>query len=68
MMQEISLYIFDIEQNSISADAKNITIILKKICLWTNLTIEIKDDGKGMSEDFLAQVTSPLKQQEPPER
>ena len=61
MMQEISLNILDIAQNSISAEAKNITIIIDEDLAADTMTVEINDDGKGMNEEFLKQVTSPFK-------
>jgi signal transduction histidine kinase len=61
MMQELSENILDIAQNSISANAKNITIKLEESIRDDSLIITIADDGKGMSEEFLAQVTSPFK-------
>ncbi len=57
-MRELSLNILDIAQNSISADAKNI-----EICVMAKdgvLTITIKDDGKGMSKEFLSKVVDPF--------
>ena len=60
-MQELSENILDIAQNSISADAKNIEIEILENSAEDTLTIIIKDDGNGMSEEFLADVTSPFK-------
>ncbi len=57
-MLELSLNILDIVQNSISADAKNIEIIIKLI--QDNLIIEINDDGKGMDEKTLENVQNPF--------
>ena len=61
MMQELSENILDIAQNSISANAKNITIEVLESMMEDTLTIVIEDDGKGMSKEFLATVTSPFK-------
>lgn len=57
-MREISLHILDILTNSISANAKNIK--LEVIVKDNLLTIRVIDDGKGMSEDFLARVVDPF--------
>lgn len=57
-MRELSLNILDIAQNSISAQAKNITILVR--ASGGELTITIEDDGKGMSEEFLSKVMDPF--------
>lgn len=57
-MRELSLNILDIAQNSIKADAKNILISI--IVKSDILEISIKDDGKGMSEEFLSKVCDPF--------
>lgn len=58
-MKDISSNILDIVHNSIKADSKNIFIDII-ICKIKNiLEINIKDDGKGMSKDFLNKVTNP---------
>jgi len=59
-MRELSLHILDIVQNSISAQAKNISIEISEQVQADKLTIVITDDGKGMSEAFLAEVISPF--------
>ncbi|MBO4563194.1 MAG: sensor histidine kinase [Clostridia bacterium] len=57
-MKELSLNILDIAQNSIHAEASLVKIILTETD--ETLKLEIMDDGKGMSEDFLARVTDPF--------
>lgn len=59
-MNELSLYLLDIVQNSIKADSKNITITITEDTLEDLLTIEVIDDGKGMSEETLKKVTDPF--------
>lgn len=59
-MKDISSHIMDIVQNSITADAAQI-----RVCVWADkadntLTLRIEDDGKGMSAEMLARVTSPF--------
>ena len=57
-MRELSLNILDIAQNSIKAQA---TLIEIEITLQSKeLKITIKDNGSGMSEEFLAKVTDPF--------
>ena len=54
-MKELSLNILDIAQNSIKANAALIEIF---ICETDEtLSFTVKDDGKGMTADFLSRVT-----------
>jgi hypothetical protein len=57
-MKELSLNILDIAKNSVKAGASVIWITLTE----TDETLEIavKDDGCGMTPDFLASVTDPF--------
>lgn len=56
-MRELSLNILDIVENSVKAEAK--IVYIDVIAKDNFLTISIKDDGKGMSEEFLSRVTDP---------
>ncbi|MEG1801082.1 MAG: ATP-binding protein [Oscillospiraceae bacterium] len=58
-MQELSLNILDIAQNSITAQA---TIIEITVEVKENrfLIITIKDNGKGMSQEMVENVTNPF--------
>ena len=57
-MRELSLNILDIVENSVRAGATLIKVSV--IAKDGFLTIEIADDGKGMSEEFLRSVTDPF--------
>lgn len=57
-MQELSLNIMDVAQNSIVAGASLITI--RAASHGDRLTVEIRDNGRGMSEEQLAHVTDPF--------
>ena len=59
-MQDFSLHILDIAENSIGAGAKLIEIIIVEDIKKDVLTIEIKDDGKGMSEEMVSKVLDPF--------
>ena len=59
-MKELSLHILDIVQNSIKAGAKNIEIIIDESTSKNLMTIEINDNGCGMSEEFLRKVKDPF--------
>lgn len=56
-MRELSLNILDIVENSVKAEAK--IVYIDVIAKDNVLTISIKDDGKGMSEEFLSRVADP---------
>lgn len=57
-MKELSLNILDIAQNSIKANAAHVEIRLTQQGKW--LTIQITDDGKGMSPEFAANAANPF--------
>lgn len=59
-MKELSLNILDITYNSIKAKASVIEISVSESVLKNLVEIEIKDNGCGMDEEFLAQVTDPF--------
>jgi len=58
-MKEISLHLLDIVQNSVKAGATHVDI---RFHLGADGILEmgVKDDGCGMSPDFLARVRSPF--------
>jgi len=60
MMTELSLNILDIAQNSIVADASLVEIDVEEDSGSDRITIRVKDNGKGMSEDFLKAVEDPF--------
>lgn len=59
-MRELSLNVLDIAQNSITANATEISIEVTASTADNKLTIAIADNGKGMSEEFLANVVDPF--------
>lgn len=59
-MREISLHILDIAQNSISAEAKLVEITVSESKKENTLTVIIKDDGKGMSDEMVKKVVDPF--------
>ncbi len=59
-MQELSMNVLDIAQNSIRAKAKNVQITLDFNLQTNMLTLSIKDDGKGMDEKTLAAAQDPF--------
>jgi hypothetical protein len=49
-MREISLHILDIAQNSLAAGAANVAILVEEDYTGDLCTVEIRDDGRGMTE------------------
>lgn len=60
MMTEISLNVLDVAQNSIRADASLIEISVFIETLVDKLTIIIKDNGFGMSQEQISHVEDPF--------
>ncbi|MBQ6392160.1 MAG: sensor histidine kinase [Eubacterium sp.] len=59
-MQELSMNVLDVAENSMRAQAKNVTIKVIEDSAADKLSILIEDDGCGMSEEQVAQVTDPF--------
>ena len=58
-MKDLSLHLLDVAKNSVAAGAKHVSVTLEEDeAGW--LTLTIADDGRGMSPEFLAQVTDPF--------
>ena len=57
-MDELSLYVLDITMNSVRAGATNISISLIEEGPW--LTLCVRDNGCGMTEEQLARLTDPF--------
>ncbi len=60
-MRELSLHILDAVQNSIEADANRIYVKIREDFDQDKLIIEIEDNGKGMTPEFLKEVLDPFK-------
>ena len=58
-MKELSLNILDVAKNSVTAGAENIEISLLTDAEGM-LTLTIKDNGCGMTEETLKNVTDPF--------
>jgi len=59
-MEDISLHILDIAENAIRAEATTITIEILEDKAKDLLSIFIKDDGRGMDEETVKNVTDPF--------
>jgi hypothetical protein len=59
-LRELSLHLLDIAENSISANAKVIKILVVENSNLDLLQISVEDNGRGMSEQMVARVTDPF--------
>ena len=59
-MKELSLNVLDVAENSVRANATLVEIEVLENTPRDLMTIRMADDGKGMDEEFLAQVTDPF--------
>lgn len=59
-MTDLSMHILDIAENSINAGAKNIGIYIIEDEKNNLLTIEITDDGKGMTAEETESIQNPF--------
>lgn len=59
-MQELSLHILDIIQNSIRAEATQVKLLIEENMNSNLLTISIEDNGKGMSDEMAKNVKNPF--------
>jgi len=59
-MRELSLNVLDIAQNSITAGASLVEIELNIFELEDRFEIVIRDNGKGIEEEFLNKITDPF--------
>lgn len=59
-MQELSLNVLDIAQNSIAANASIVNIDIETDTSLSLLKISVKDNGKGMSSEQVQKVTNPF--------
>lgn len=59
-MEDLSLHILDIVENSVAAAAKNVEIIVREDSVHDLFTIEITDDGRGMNPETAQRVIDPF--------
>ncbi len=60
MMEDLSLHILDLIENSLRAGASNVDIRLIENRSRATLTLEIEDDGKGMNESSIRRADDPF--------
>lgn len=59
-MRELSLHILDALENSVEAGATRIELLIEENLRNDMLTIVIRDNGRGMSQEFVQQVLDPF--------
>ena len=59
-MKDLSLHLMDIMQNSLTAGASYVEVTVRAEKKKDLLTLSVKDDGKGMSEETLRRVSDPF--------
>lgn len=59
-MKEIALHLLDISENSVAAQASNISITVCEDLANDRLKASVKDDGSGMDAEMVKQVADPF--------
>jgi signal transduction histidine kinase len=59
-MEDLSLHILDVMENSIRAGADEIRVILSENRVKSTLTVQILDNGCGIDEETLKHVSDPF--------
>lgn len=59
-MNDLSLHILDILQNSISAGASSILLLIEERTTQDELIMVIEDNGRGMNEEQVARLADPF--------
>lgn len=59
-MQELSLHLLDLVENSIGAGAGRIAICVEDSAARDRLAITVRDDGRGMPADKAAHIDDPF--------
>ena len=59
-MRELSLHVLDVIQNAIEAGASKIEVRIEEDLERDLMTIEVADDGRGMSREWVEKVLNPF--------
>jgi anti-sigma regulatory factor (Ser/Thr protein kinase) len=60
MMEDLSLHILDVAENSVDAGATRVEIAVEEDTVNDLLSIVIKDNGRGMDEETIKTATDPF--------
>ena len=58
-MKELALHVYDLMENSTAANSTLVELTIRDSLKDNIYAFTIKDNGKGMSPEFLAKVTDP---------
>ena len=58
-MKELALHVYDLMENSTAANSSLVELTIKDSLKDNIYAFTIKDNGKGMTPEFLAKVTDP---------
>ncbi len=59
-MRELSLHILDVLENSVEAGATRIELLIQEDLEKDGLTITVKDNGRGMTDELVRRVLDPF--------
>ncbi|MGB6336453.1 MAG: ATP-binding protein, partial [Thermoanaerobaculia bacterium] len=59
-MEDLSLHILDVVENSLTAGAREVRILINEDKAENRLSLEITDDGSGMDEEMRSKVLDPF--------
>jgi len=59
-MEDLSLHILDIAENSIDAGATRVEVMVEEDSMKDKLSIRVRDNGRGMDETTRERVTDPF--------
>ncbi len=59
-MRELSLHVLDLLQNSLEAGATRLDVSIEEDLAADRLSIEVRDNGRGMTEEAARQALSPF--------
>lgn len=60
MLEDLSAHVLDIAENSVRAGGTEVSVTIVESVAHNILSFAIKDNGKGMTEEFAAKVTDPF--------
>lgn len=59
-MEELAMHLLDLLENSLEAGASEVSVFIHEDIANNSLSLEVSDNGKGMSPEMLEQVCNPF--------